>query len=329
MAMDLARQKHSLQRRLNNVAKIATFAGFLVVFIAFSLLSRHFLTVGNIINFLVQASVLSIIASGLTCCFAAGEIDISTGHVLSLAGVAAAAVLQRGHGDALAILLALTVGIVVGVLNGVLVGVFRLPSLISTMATGFLVYGVANIYTGAASIMLPSAIRDRARLFFTLGQGRILGFPVPVLIVVFIVITLHILLSFFRLGRHLYALGGNRELARGSGISFQRSVIAAFAICGLLSGLAGVITTSRLATGNPVVGDTYILPPIAAVYIGTTMFKEGEPHIIGSLVGALFMGVLSNGLTLVRVHFAVQYVVVGLVLIGAIAVRAGMRREAA
>ena len=290
---------------------------------ALSLLSEHFLTLDNLLNVFRQSAVNALLALGqLTVIITAG-IDLSVGSLLGLSCVLAAMALKAGVPSAAAVLLALATGAVLGALNGILFTKLRLPHpFIPTLGMMNVARGLALVLTGGFPISeLPHAFR-----FW--GAGALAGIPMPVLIVLFFCVLFHLFLTRTTPGRDLYAIGGNRQAALLCGVPVDRRLILAYSLSGLMAGAGAVILAGRMNSGFPLAGVGAELDSIAAVIIGGASFFGGVGTVLGTLVGALIMGVLRNGLNLLNVSAYWQTVVIGAVIVAAVWVDVVRQRAA-
>lgn len=281
----------------------------------------HFLTVSNLLNVLEQTAINAIVAVGMTFVIISGGIDLSVGSVLALSGIALGSALQAGAAVPVAIALALAVGLGCGLVNGVLVTFGRLPPFIATL-------GMMSVARGAALMLAEgrpiSGFDDGFRM---LATGRVLMMPAPVIIAGLIYAVAHFVLGHTVFGRATYAIGGNEEAARLSGVHVRYHKTAIYGVAGLMSAAAAVILTARLNSAQPTAGTMYELDAIAATVIGGTSLLGGEGTIMGALIGALIMGVLRNGLNLLNVSSFFQQVVIGVVIIGAVLVDMSLKRH--
>lgn len=288
-----------------------------------SLLSPAFLTVSNLLNVLRQVSINAILALGMTVVIVKGGIDLSVGSLVALCGAVAAGLAVGGMPGSLAMALALLLGVVLGALQGALVAYPRLPPFIVTLAGLTVFRGLTLVYTDGRPITgLPEP-------FSHLGNGDLLGVPVPIWLMFAFASLTHILLRFTALGRALYAVGGNEEAARLSGVPVPRVKVLAYAYSGLAAGLAALILTGRLNSAQPTAGTGFELDAIAAAVLGGTSLSGGRGSAWGTLLGALIIGVLNNGLNLLNVSAFYQLIVKGLVILLALlgdALVAGKRR---
>lgn len=300
---------------------LGTFAGLMALCLTLWVATPHFLTVSNLLNVLEQTAINAIVAVGMTFVIISGGIDLSVGSVLALSGIALGSALQAGAAVPVAIALALAVGLGCGLVNGVLVTFGRLPPFIATL-------GMMSVARGAALMLAEgrpiSGFDDGFRM---LATGRVLMMPAPVIIAGLIYAVAHFVLGHTVFGRATYAIGGNEEAARLSGVHVRYHKTAIYGVAGLMSAAAAVILTARLNSAQPTAGTMYELDAIAATVIGGTSLLGGEGTIMGALIGALIMGVLRNGLNLLNVSSFFQQVVIGVVIIGAVLVDMSLKRH--
>jgi len=283
----------------------------LAVCIALTIASPVFATSGNLLNVGLATSVTALLAAGQTFVIVLAEIDLSVGAILGFSAAITAMTLR--HEPALiGIVVGLAVGAAAGLVNGLLVTRARMPSFIATLAMMSVLSGLTLQFTQGN----PIAVSDYN--FQNIGQARAAGIPIPVWIMVVAFIVLGLLLSRTRYGRYVYAAGDNAEAAKLSGISVNRVKVLAFVISGALAALAGFIVSARLSTAEPTAGTGLELEAIAAVIIGGTSLAGGRGGLIGTLVGALILGVIDNGLNLLNVSPFLQNVVKGLVILFAV-----------
>jgi ribose transport system permease protein len=301
--------------------QLGTFAGLLALCVILWAATPHFLTVSNLLNVLEQTAINAIVAVGMTFVIISGGIDLSVGSILALSGIALGTALQAGTGAPLAIALALAVGLACGLLNGALVTFGRLPPFIATL-------GMMSVARGAALMLAEGRpISGFGEEFRMLATGRVLMVPAPALIAAGIYAVAHFVLANTVFGRAAYAIGGNEEAARLSGVHVRYHKTAIYGVAGLMSAAAAVILTARLNSAQPTAGTMYELDAIAATVIGGTSLLGGEGTITGALIGALIMGVLRNGLNLLNVSSFFQQVVIGVVIIGAVLVDMSLKRH--
>lgn len=301
--------------------QLGTFGGLLALVLMLWAATPHFLTVSNLLNVLEQTAINSIVAVGMTFVIISGGIDLSVGSVLALAGIALGRALAAGLPAPLAIAVALGVGLACGLANGMLVTFGRLPPFIATL-------GMMSVARGAALMLAEGRpISGFSDGFRALATGRPFTLPAPVAITAAIYAVAYFVLARTVFGRATYAIGGNEEAARLSGVSVRFHKTTVYGVAGLMAGAAAVILTARLNSAQPTAGTMYELDAIAATVIGGTSLLGGEGSLVGTLIGALIMGVLRNGLNLLNVSSFFQQVVIGLVIIGAVLVDMTLKRR--
>jgi ribose/xylose/arabinose/galactoside ABC-type transport system permease subunit len=302
-------------RRLQwqRVAEYVLVGAILLESIIFSLIAPAFLSVDNLLNVALSIAITGILAVGMTAVILTGGIDLSVGSVAALAGVVAAMVVAGGRLPvALAALVAVAIGLAVGLFNGVMVAHFRVPPFVTTLAMLTICRGLAFIVTGGRSVgNLPAG-------FGFLGRERLLGVPVPVILMLLVFAAGWFVLRRMTFGRYVYAVGGNREAAYLAGVSTRKVTLLVYVLNGLLVGLAGLVLASRLGAGVPNAGLQYELDVIAAVVVGGTSLNGGRGSVIGTLWGAVFIGVLNNGLNLAGIDPYMQKIALGLVILLAV-----------
>lgn len=275
--------------------------------------TNAFLTSRNMFNVLRQISTNLYLACGMTMVIILGGIDLSVGSTVALSGcVAAAGVARYNLPIPVAIVLGLFVAVLIGVFNGSIISKTTIPPFIVTLATMNIARGLAYVYTGG------SPVRVVSKEWQFIGAGYIGPIPTPVVILVLVLIVTALIMNNTRFGRHMYAVGGNNQAANFSGISVTKIKFFVYAYTGLLSGLAGVVLASRMYSGQPTAGTGAELDAIAAVVVGGTSMTGGSGKIGGTMIGALIMGFLNNGLNLMNVNSFWQYVVKGFVILLAV-----------
>ena len=301
--------------------QLGTLSGLLGLIVVLWILTPHFLTVSNLLNVAQQATIIAIIAVGMTFVIITGGIDLSVGSVLAFAGVVMASALQSGVPLPLALLIGLGVGLLCGVTNGLLITIGRLPPFIATL-------GMMSVARGAALMFTEGRpISGFSESFRSIATGEILRIPAPVVIMIVVYLIAHFVLKRTKLGRYTYAIGGNEEAALLSGINVRLNKTMVYGIAGLLSGLAAILLTARLNSAQPIAGMSYELDAIAATVIGGTSLLGGEGTVSGTLIGALIMAVLRNGLNLLSVSSFFQQVVIGSVIIFAVLIDMALKRR--
>ncbi len=303
------------------LSNYGTLLGFLLVVAFFSLLRPGtFLSAANLRNILEQVAILAIVSSTMTLVMVVGDFDLSVGSLASLCGVIVASLLLKGMPMLPAVIIGLALGLVAGALNGFLVAYLGLSAFVATLATMTAFHGLSLWYTDGTTLFnLPSH-------FTFLGQGSLGPIPVPVALVFAVIALCWILLTQTTLGRRWHAVGGNAEAAFLSGINVRRMRLYAFMGSGMGAALAGIVLTSRLASAHPLAGEPLMLNSIAAVFLGMTMFKEGQPNVPGTFVGVLILGVLSNGLNILQVNTYLQDVMAGAIIVLAVLLSGVARR---
>jgi len=301
--------------------RYGTIVGFLAVIAFFAIsLPDTFLTGRNWLNITVQVSMLTVVAAAMTIVMVMGDFDLSVGSMASLAGVVAATLFVRGYPVPAAVAGALAAGLAGGAINGILVSLIGILPFIATLATLTIFSGAAFLISGGKTIFgrdIPEGFSDFARNGLPLGQA--LRLPYLTIVAVVVVVVVFVLLEETTFGRRLYAIGGNREAARLAGVRVKGLRLIAFALTGLGAALAGLMYASRVASANPTQGSGLMLNAIAAVFLGMTMSEEGEPHVLATLVGVLILGVLDNGLTQMSVDSYVRQILVGAIIVLAVA----------
>ncbi|MBW7980948.1 ribose ABC transporter permease [Enterobacillus tribolii] len=290
----------------------------LVLIVIVSLMSPNFFTLNNLFNILQQTSVNAIMAVGMTLVILTSGIDLSVGSLLALTGAVAASIVGLEINALVAVAGALALGAVIGGCTGVIVAKGRVQAFIATLVMMLLLRGVTMVYTNGSPV--NTGFSDAADMFGWFGIGRPLGVPTPIWLMIIVFALAWYMLHHTRLGRYIYALGGNEAATRLSGISVDRVKIIVYALCGLLSALAGVIEVARLSSAQPTAGTGYELDAIAAVVLGGTSLAGGKGRIMGTLIGALILGFLNNGLNLLGVSSYYQMIVKAVVILLAVLV---------
>lgn len=275
------------------ISKLGPLIGLILLIIVVSIMNPSFLTISNIFNVLRQVSISAIIAFGMTFVILTGGIDLSVGSTLALTGAVAASLLAGGTDPIVSMAVALILGLVLGAFNGVIITKGKVAPFIATLATMTIYRGLTLVYTNGKPI---SGLGDHAS-FQLFGKGYFLGVPIPVITTIVSFAILAFILHKTTFGRRVYAVGGNEEAAKLSGINADRVKIAVYAISGFLAALSALILTSRLNSAQPTAGESYELDAIAAVVLGGTSLNGGKGWIFGTLIGALIIGVLNNGMS--------------------------------
>jgi len=275
--------------------------------------AKTFLTVKNIFNVLRQISTNLFLACGMTMVIILGGIDLSVGSIIALSGcLAAGAVVRYNLPLGVALLIGVLVGLTIGLFNGVVISRTTIPPFIVTLATMNIAKGLAYVYTGG------SPVRVVTKEWQFLGAGYIGSVPTPVIILIVVLIVTAIIMNKTRMGRYIYAVGGNAQAAEFSGIKVSRVKFFVYAYSGLMAGLAGIVLASRMYSGQPTAGEGAEMDAIAAVVVGGTSMAGGYGKIGGTIIGGLIIGILNNGLNLLNVNSFWQYVIKGAVILLAV-----------
>ena len=299
---------------------LGTLFGLTIIVVVFSWLSPVFLTAPNLINILQQSSINACIALGMTLVIVSGGIDLSVGPIAALAAVVAARLMVANVPIPLAILAALGVGALCGLFNGMLVAYAGLQPFIVTLGGLSLYRALALIFTDGNPVFgIPPEFR-------ALINGDLMGIPKPVIIVAVIALLCWIVLNKTPLGEYLMAVGGNEEAARIAGVPVARTKISAFVISGVLAAVAALILVGRLGAAEPTLGTLWELDAIAAAAIGGASLMGGKGSIVGTILGAIILGSLRNGLTLMNVQAFYQLLATGIIIIAAMLIDSATRK---
>jgi len=284
----------------------------LLVGLFLSVTTDSFMSVANLTNVARQVSINGILAVGVTFVLLTGGVDLSLGSVVALSGVACATFAHPGdHSVFVPIAVGLLAGAACGLVNGALVTLGGVAPFIVTLGMMTIARGLALIFSGGRPVA------DMSNELTALA-GDFVGIPIPVLCFAGVALAAWFFLSNFRLGRHIYAVGGNENAARAAGVPVEQVKLFAYGLCGLLAGVAGVVLAARITTGQPNAGQAYELDAIAAVVIGGTSLAGGVGTITGTLLGVLLIGVINNGLDLQGVSSYYQAVIKGIIIMGAV-----------
>jgi ribose/xylose/arabinose/galactoside ABC-type transport system permease subunit len=301
------------------------FLVFILLCIVLTSLKPTFATPNNLLNVLRQVSINGVLAIGMTLVIISGGIDLSVGSLVALTGVVTAGFIRDGTNIALAICIGIACSAILGVINGIFSSRWRLAPFIVTLAMMTVARGLTFIYSDGQPISgLPQA-------FLFIGKGNIelgsLAIPLPALILIVFFIIFQLMLTHTSFGRYIYAVGGNEHASVVSGINANLVKTAVYTLCGLMAGIASIILTARVAVGLPQAGQGYELDAIAAVVIGGTSLSGGKGRLWGTMVGALILGVLSNGLDLLGVGSFYQQIIKGLIILAAVLLDAGRKNK--
>ena len=296
------------------VGKYGALIALGLLFGGFSVVAKYFLTWDNFVQIFDQAALAAIISCGLTMVLASGQFDLSVGYTASLAGIVASNLMIQGAPIPLAVGAAMLVGALVGVANALLVTRVGVNALVATLGVGSAAVGVNYFISGggaqAFSVSTPS--------FTLVSIGDWFGIPKDVYYMAIVAVILWVVLNRTVLGRDIQAVGGNAEAGRLAGVGVKSVTSAAFVICALAAALTGILLASVVGSGQPTGGDGYTLSAFAAAFLGTAVLREGQFHIIGTVVGVLIVAVGFNGLALIGVPSYVQFLFQGILLIAAV-----------
>jgi inositol transport system permease protein len=300
---------------INNIRQYGLLIVFGIICLIISLITPQFLTLSNLTIIVTQVSINALLAFGVTFVIITGGIDLSLGSIVAVTGVTSA---MLAHPDSYPVLIPIVMGLLAGLMmgafNGFIITKSKIAPFIVTLGTMTIGRGLALILSDGRPV---SNLSDS---FNYLGSGTVFGIPFLILIFILVFALCSIILSKTILGRHIYAIGGNEQAARASGINIDRVKLSVYSISGLLAGLAGILLASRITTGQPNAGAGFELDAIAAVVIGGTSTAGGRGTMTGTLIGVLLIGVINNGLDLLNVTSYYQQVVMGIIIIGAVIV---------
>lgn len=277
-----------------------------------TILSPVFLSWRNIINVILQSTILLVVGLGLTVVLITAGIDLSVGGTLALVGCLTAQILKSGAPISLAILIGIIVGGLIGVINGVLIGVVKIPPFVATYGMMWITDGIAMIFMQGRIIFgFPQSFR-------WIGSGFIGPIPVPVIIATLLAVLAHIFLKNIAVGREIYALGSNKDVAYYSGIRTEKILIIAYTFCGIMAAIAGIIMTARMNAAQAGMGSPFVLQGIASVVMGGTSLGGGVGGVHGTVIGALILTLIVNGMNLLGISSLLHSIVTGVVIIGAV-----------
>lgn len=304
-----------MKNTMKYMSELTTVIALIILMAVITIINSNFLTANNLLNLLLQVTSNALIAFGMTFVILTGGIDLSVGSILSLSSALTAGLLGSGMPVTLAILISLILGCILGMMNGLLISYGKLAPFIVTLATMTIFRGATLVYTNGNPI--TKGLSDTF-LFQFLGQGYIVGIPFPVIIMFIVFIVLYVLLHKTAFGKSVYAIGGNEKAAYISGVKLNKVKIIIYSISGMMASISGLIITSRLSSAQPTAGASYEMDAIAAVVLGGTSLSGGKGRILGTLIGALIIGVLNNGLNIIGVSAFWQQVVKGVVILIAV-----------
>lgn len=306
------------------LAKYGTALGGLVVFSFFALFVENFLTGTNLLNVAKQISYLTILSLGFLLALTAAELDLSFANVCSLAGVSCGGLIYYHYSIPLAIGAGVGVGVMAGLINGLIVTRLKVPSLIATLAMASAANGAGFWITKGVAYVgrWPEA-------FVFLGRGKLLGAPILAWWTISFAALAFYFLNQTRLGLHLIFTGENDEAARLAGIPVKRMKVLGLTLSGLAAGIVAVLLTASLSSAGPTSAHDFMLTSMAAVLLGMTMIEPGRPNVLGSLIGALTIGILSNGLVLLGAPYFVQDIILGVIIVASVSLSASTITKAA
>lgn len=291
---------------------ISIFIVMLGMCLVFTLSSKYFLTVDNVLTVALQSSIIAVIAIGQTLVLITGGIDLSVGATIGLSGVCVSIFMVNGIPVILACIFAIMIGSLVGAINGGLIVYGKLPPFVVTLGSMSITRGLALLITNGIPVSkLPKA-------FAFIGNGTLFMVPVPVYIMITLTIIFHFMLTKTSLGLHIYSTGSNIQASKLAGVNTKKVIILVYLFSGMLAAIAGIIFASRVISGQPTAGASYELYSVASSVIGGTSLSGGEGIVSGTLIGALIIGILRNGLNLVGVSAFLQEVLIGVVIITAV-----------
>ena len=299
-----------------SIKKMKPVLGLILFSVAITIIRPNFMTSANLLNVLRQTSINAIIAAGMTFVILTGGIDLSVGSILAFSSAVGVWMLQTGNGIAVSVLVCLVIGALAGLFNSVVITRGNIQPFIATLATMTLLRGATLVFTGgkplAISFSKDAINLSSLRFFQKIGSGKVLGIPIPIIIMIVVfLLCWHIL-------RNIYAIGGNEEAAKLSGLNVKRIKAMAYVFNGVLAALAGLILASRLVSAQPTAGNGYELDAIAAVVLGGTSLAGGQGSVLGTILGALIIGVLNNALNLMDVSSYYQMICKAIVILIAV-----------
>lgn len=298
------------------IIKYRSLIGLILFSIIISLLTDRFMTVSNLLNVFRQTSVNAIIAAGMTYVILTSGIDLSVGSVFAFTGAIGAYLVAADTNVFVSIFVVLSVGILIGGFNGLVISKGKVQPFIATLATMTLVRGATLVFTDGRPI--NTGATSNAQVFAEVGSGYLFSIPIPIYILIIVFALAYYILKNTRMGRYIYALGGNEDATLLSGINVSKVKVFVYMFSGMLAALSGLIMTSRLSSAQPTAGSGYELDAIAAVVLGGTSLSGGYGSVLSTIVGALIIGILNNALNLMDVSSYYQLMIKGLVILVAV-----------
>ncbi|ACT01057.1 ABC transporter permease [Paenibacillus sp. JDR-2] len=316
------------EKSLDFIFKFGSLLVIALVILFFSMWDEHFFTYANLSDILRSISITTFVAIGVTFSLTVDGFDLSVGSTVSLTTVVTAAfMVWYEQPVVVVIIVALLIGALVGLLNALLIVKIRIPDMLATLAVMYIVGGIHKTYTKGYSIYNNMPMPDGSTApgkfsesFLWLGQGKLLGIPVPVVLMIIAVIAVHLFFKYTRWGRQMYTTGGNEEAARLSGVRVRRIRTFAYVASGIFAAIGGILYAARVGTGQIDAGAPMMMESVAAVFIGYSVLGAGRPNVIGTFFGAILIGVLLNGMTMMKVQYYANDIVKGVVLVLALAV---------
>ena len=294
---------------ISSVRELLLVGVVLLLCVIWTVMNPQFLSLNNITNILRQASYTAVAAVGMTMVIVIGEIDLSAGSLVCASGLTGAMVCKETGNVVLAVLAALAVGLLVGFVNGALCAYGKLPGFIATLASMTVLRGLAYIITGGNSVVWTN------EAFTMIGTGYVGPVPIPVIIMVLVIIFGWVLTTKLKFGRYIYAVGGNSDASKWSGIAVEKVKIIVYMVMGVLTSIAGLIITARLGSGQPSAGQNFEMDCITAAVVGGTSMSGGRGKVFGTIVGVLLLTVLTNGMTLVGINTYWQQELKGVIIV--------------
>ncbi len=302
--------KKDFLRQYQSIIMLLVFSG------AIALMNDRFLTVPNLLNVFRQSSINAVIACGMTFVILTGGIDLAVGSVLAIASAVCASLLIGGASVVVAGGAALVVGAISGAVSGLIITKGKVQPFIATLVMMTFLRGATMVFTNGMPLTVGKA--KSAEAFYFLGNGNVLGVPLPIILTVLVFAMGYYVLTQMKIGRYVYAVGGNEEASRLSGLNTDRVKIFVYTMSGILAALAGLIVTSRLSSAQPTAGTGYELDAIAAVVLGGTSLVGGKGKIMGTVIGVLIIGILNNALNLMDISSYYQMIAKAAVILLAV-----------
>ncbi|MFD1955739.1 ABC transporter permease [Paenibacillus thailandensis] len=299
-----------------------------IVILFFSLLNEYFFTYRNLTDILRSISIVTFVAIGVTISLTVDGFDLSVGSTVSLTTVVTAAFMVWYELPLIVVIpAALLIGVIVGLLNALLIVRIRIPDMLATLAVMYIIAGIHRTYTKGYNIYNNMPMPDGttapgtfSESFLWLGQGKLFGVPVPVILMIIAVVAVHLFFKYTRWGRQMYTIGGNEEAARLSGIRVRRIRTFAYVASGVFAAIGGILYSARVGTGQIDAGSPLLMEAVAAAFVGYSVLGAGRPNVIGTFFGSVLIGVLLNGLTMLNVQYYANDIIRGGVLLLALAV---------